>query len=153
MASEHIPETDRGHWLQYVKDQSEKLSKEGTRALAVCFDIHSLNAFYIEGVFIPFDTSPPKEEWRFGPSAINAYRLASDILVIAGEEAHQSFLEGYKTASNRPPLRPIEEKMWILYSLLIMTPYLFNLGKDDVEKLSAAHTYLTFLRSHFPVPN
>lgn len=138
-------------WLAYLYTTAESLVSDDNRTLGFCFDLHSLNTFYAGGTLIPFDTSPPKESWRFGPTAINAYRLATDIRVYVGEVAYRSFLSGYTAVSTRPPLRPDEEKMWTVYASLIMIQYLFFLGKTDPEKLPAAHAYLVFLRVFHPV--
>jgi aminoglycoside phosphotransferase family enzyme len=148
---EWVSSRELQQWLAYLRTTAAALVEDKTQTLDFCFDLHSLNAFYVEGTLIPFDTSPPKESWRFGPTAINAYRLATDIRVYAGEAAYQSFLSGYTSTSTRPPLKPDEERLWVVYASLIMIQYLFFLGKTDPDKLSASHAYLAFLRAFHPV--
>ena len=145
--SHHVHESQLNAWLSFVENGVKEMKREN-RPLAVTFDVHSINAFFADGVLLPFDTQPWKKEWFWGPEPMNAYRLATDIFAFSGEEAGRAFLRGYASGTKREVFRAVEEKTWIVYAALIMLAYLYMLGEKDAEKREGAELYRKFLQEY-----
>lgn len=147
--SETMRDIDSFVWkkgMKYLEDSADGLLASESSGLEYCFDVHMFNAFIFENHLRLFDTSPPKQGWKFGASPINVYRLASDIYALVGVDAYHSFLRGYQKSSIRQPLRPEQEIFWLVYASMIMVPYLYMLARSDKEKHSAAEIYKEFLQ-------
>lgn len=59
--------------------------------LSIAFDVHSLNAFYIDRAFYPFDVVAVNDAWHFAPALVNIYRLATDVFALVGEKNLEPF--------------------------------------------------------------
>jgi hypothetical protein len=142
-----IDSTEWKTWMQALRSLAEEVLAEDQRPPKPAFDMVSLNAFYMGRSFLPLDTHPWKEAWRFRGTHTNAYRLAADIWAFTGEKNADLFLKGYGEMTGRGALEKKDRLFWILFGALIMLPYLYKLGRTDPEKKEAAEHYATFVRT------
>lgn len=122
----------------------------GTSAerVSMCMDIHSMNAFYTHKRLYPFDTFSPKDTWRFGPGLLNIYRLATDVFALVGEKEFHSVLHGYNDFLHLAPPSKETERLLVIYSSLIMVPYLYMISESDPDKRETATEYHNFLKQY-----
>lgn len=145
---EEVSALEKETWANKLKELIIRVYTHDSSKVSICFDLHSLNAFYVDKTLYPFDTHPPKEAWRFGPSLLNLYRLATDVFALAGEKEFDAVMRGYHEYLKKN--RPSQEinHLFIIYASLIMVSYLYMLGKTDIDKQEAAIKYHDFLKSY-----
>ncbi|MEK7649081.1 MAG: hypothetical protein AAB400_04200 [Patescibacteria group bacterium] len=114
-------------------------------SLNVCIDCNSENVLYSNGELRFLDAYPPKEEWRIGTFDVDIYRMGSDIAAFAGNDAYKAYQDGVNEVA-RNHLDPELENFYLLYSALIMAPYLVMRSKNDQSFQLKAEEYTTYLR-------
>lgn len=146
---QYVPVAEREMYMRELKELMEKVYDiPNPSAIAVCFDSHSLNAFYVDGKIYPFDTYSPKAAWRFGPPLLNVYRIAADIFALGGEEAFRAFVDGYIESAGIGAVSRDMDRFLVLYASLIMVPYLYMISQSDTSKLDSAILYHNFLKKY-----
>lgn len=143
-----VSEDEKEVYMSQFKQLICRVYEADNAQLSICFDIHSLNAFYVAAMLMPFDTYPPKEEWCFGPRGLNIFRLATDIYALRGEEEFRAVMKGYCESLGREPFTEEMTSLLVLYAALIMVSYLYMLGKTDPLKHESAVKYHDFLKRY-----
>jgi aminoglycoside phosphotransferase family enzyme len=143
-----VPQNEKEVYMSQLKQLLQPVYEANTEQLSPCFDIHSLNAFYVAGMLLPFDTYSPKDSWRFGPRGLNIFRLATDIYALRGEEEFRAVLKGYCEFLGIEPFTDEMTNLLVLYASLIMLPYLYMLSATDNTKRRAATRYHDFLKRY-----
>ncbi len=72
--AENISPLEREVYANQLTELITRVYAHDATTVSICFDFHSLNAFYVRQTLYPFDTYPPKDAWRFGPALLNIYR-------------------------------------------------------------------------------
>lgn len=145
---EKVSALEKETWARELKELIVRVYTHDSTKVSVCFDFHSLNAFYIDQILYPFDTHAPKDAWRFGPPLLNLYRLATDAFALAGEKEFDAVMRGYHEYLKREMPSQEINRLFIIYASLIMVSYLYMLGKTDPDKQEAAVKYHNFLKRH-----
>ncbi|MEK7114103.1 MAG: hypothetical protein AAB850_00955 [Patescibacteria group bacterium] len=143
-----VPREERETYARQLMNLIKQVYADGQTHISVMFDVHCLNAFYINRMFYPFDVVSSKDAWRFGPFLINIYRLATDVFALVGEQEFRAVLRGYYDCLNRNFPSKETERLLVIYASLIMMPYLYMLGKTDADKHKAAIKYHDFLKRY-----
>jgi aminoglycoside phosphotransferase family enzyme len=143
-----IPQKEREEYIEELKNLTKRVYVGDTAELTISFDVHSLNAFYVDGVFYPFDTVASKDAWRFGPNLLSVFRLATDVFAFVGEKEFGEVLRGYYEYSQTTLPSEEKQRLLVIYAGLIMMPYLYMLGKTDSDKQKAAIKYHDFLKRY-----
>lgn len=145
-ADKYIPKVERDEYMKQFRELIMREFGADFSKVSICFDVHSLNIFYVNGVLYPFDTYSPKAPWRVGPSLLNLYRIATDIFALVGESKFRAFVDGYhETLFIDAPTKDTEH-FFIIYSALIMIPYFYILGQKEHSKMEIALKYHNFLK-------
>lgn len=147
-AEEYLPAQERNAYSEQLLSLIKEIYTSDTTPLSIGFDFHSFNAFYVEGVLYPFDTHPPKDAWRFCPTGLNVYRLATDVFALVGEKEFRAVIQGYFGYLNISIPNEKGERLFVMYAALIMVSYLYMLARTDSDKMSAAIKYHEFLRQY-----
>jgi len=116
--------------------------------MSECVDLHAENAAYIDGQLLPFDLFPPKPLWRKQHKDIGFYRIASDIYALQGESGFIQLQKGYEEYVERK-LDSEYIDFWILYSAVIMAPYMYMLAEHNDAKLVGAERYQKFIEDFY----
>lgn len=146
---QHMPASERETYMRELKDLIGRVyGTPVVQDISVCFDSHSLNAFYVDETLYPFDTYSPKAVWRFGPPLLNVYRIAVDIFALAGEKKFRAFIDGYRESTQTGSISNDTERFMVIYASLIMVPYLYMIGESDTTKAEAAARYHAFLKDY-----
>ena len=112
-------------------------------------DIHSHNALYSNTEFLLMDTFSPKDDWLTDYHAVPVYRIATDIWVMSGDKSlFEACIEGYEKTSGLKLTRSLD-RVFVLYALMIATPYHYMLEKTDKAMEIAAKRFSTFMREYF----
>ncbi len=143
----YIPAAEQKRYADMLCSLVTEVYGFGEEKTSICFDSHSMNAFYADGKLYPFDTYAPKKEWCFGPRFLNMYRLASDIYAFSGEGAFRSFVDSYFATLEISHSGKTLEYALVLYASLIMVPYLYMLGAENTQKMDSAKKYHSFLKT------
>lgn len=145
-SNKNIPSSEGDNYLEILKKLITDVYKDDSEKISFCIDSHSLNAFYTQGQLCPFDTFSPKDEWRYGPKLLNIYRLATDVLALVGMKESCAVIKGYcEYLKAEIPSRK-KDQLLVIYSALIMMPYLYMIGETDLDKREAAIKYHDFLK-------
>ena len=147
-AETYLSTKEREEYGKWLKELIMRVYTGETASVTICFDFHSLNAFYVNQTLYPFDTHPPKDSWRFGPPWLNIYRLAADIFALAGEKEFRAVIRGYFEQIKVPSPPDEVERLLIVYSALIMVSSLYMLARTDTGKLESALKYHDFLKRY-----
>ncbi len=142
---EKISTLEKETWTNQLKELITRVYTHDSSGVSICFDIHSLNAFYVDQTLYPFDTHPPKDTWRFGPALLSLYRLATDVLAFAGKKEFDAVISGYHEYLKREMPTQENSRLFVIYASLIMVSYLYMLGITDTDKQGAAVKYHNFL--------
>jgi len=145
---EEVSALEKETWANKLKELLVRVYTHDSSKVSICFDLHSLNAFYADQILCPFDTHPPKDAWRFGPPLLNLYRLATDVFALAGEKEFDAVMHGYHDYLHTEPISEENERLLVIYAALIMVSYLYMLGKTDADKQEAAVKYHNFLKRY-----
>lgn len=135
-----------GFLKEYVTLHKEEFNTKDL--MGMCVDIHSDNAVYTDGVFLPVDTYAPKEAWLHGYKFINIYRIATDIYGFLGKHAFEEVLKGYEDTSGEKIPRQ-HDKFLITYCELINWPYQYMLSEKEPWRLEVAKKYEAVLAEIF----
>jgi aminoglycoside phosphotransferase family enzyme len=146
--TKEVSDSEKEGYAGQLKELINRVYANDTSKVSVCFDFHSLNAFYVDKILYPFDTHPPKDAWRFGPPLLNIYRLATDVFAFAGEKEFRAVMNGYCEYLNISSPDEEVERLLVIYAALIMVSYLFMLVSTDGDKRDAALKYHDFLKRY-----
>ncbi len=135
-----------GFLKEYVALHKEEFNTKGL--MGMCVDIHSDNAVYKDGVFLPIDTYAPKEAWLHGYKFINIYRIATDIYGFLGKQGFEEVLRGYEDTSGEKIPRQ-HDKFLITYCELINWPYQYMLSEKEPWRIEVAKKYEAVLEGVF----
>ncbi|MFA6414932.1 MAG: hypothetical protein WC217_00765 [Candidatus Paceibacterota bacterium] len=144
---EYIPQKEREKYVNQLEALVGRVYTDDSR-VTVAFDVHSLNAFFVDGTFYPFDVVASKDSWRFAPALVSIYRLATDIYALVGEKEFRAVLKGYYGNLNGEVAPKETEYFLVMYASLIMVPYLYMLAQTDPDKREAAIKYHDFLKRY-----
>lgn len=144
----HLPAEERDSYAGQVKSLIERVYTGDSTPLATSFDIHSLNAFYFDGIFHPFDIYAINDSWHFAPASVNMYRLATDVFALAGEKEFRAVVRGYYDYLGTKSPEKDAEQLMVIYSAFIMVSYLYMLSQTDAEKREVAIKYHDFLKRY-----
>lgn len=144
----YLPTEEREKYGKQLEELITRVYTGDTAGVTICFDFHSMNAFYVDRVLYPFDTHPPKDSWRFGPPWLNIYRLAADVFALAGEKEFRAVTRGYFERIKVPPPRDEVERLLVVYAALIMVSSLYMLARTDTDKRESALKYHNFLKRY-----
>lgn len=145
---EKVSALEKETWANKLKELIVRVYTHDSSKVSICFDLHSLNAFYVEQMLYPFDTHPPKDAWRFGPPLLNLYRLATDVFALAGEKEFDAVMRGYHECLKKEMPSRETNRLFVIYAALIMVSYLYMLGTTDTDKHEAAVKYHDFLKRY-----
>ncbi|MES2214331.1 MAG: hypothetical protein V4465_03035 [Patescibacteria group bacterium] len=134
-------------YLSFVKDfiESHKEELDKPDQMSFCLDVHSDNAVFTNGVFLPIDTYAPKEAWLYGFKNINLYRVASDFYVFMGREAFDEVIRGFEIGSGQKLPRDWDTFM-VVYCEIIMWPYQYMLSEKEPWRIVIAEKHEKFLK-------
>ncbi len=108
-----------------LKELIVRVYTHDSSRVSICFDLHSLNAFYVDQTLYLFDTHPPKDAWRFGPPLLNLYRLATDVFALAGENEFNAVMRGYHEYLKKEMPSQETNRLFVVYTSLIMMSSLY----------------------------
>lgn len=145
---ECISSEESKKYTDQFKILTERVYAHDKTKVSISIDIHSLNAFYIDGVFYPFDIYAINDSWRFAVPQLNVYRLATDVFAFVGEREFRAVVNGYFDCLQIPPPNKQKEHLFVMYAALIMVPYLYMLARTDTSKKDVAIKYHDFLRRY-----
>lgn len=145
---EKVSALEKETWANQLKELLVRVYTHDSSKVSICFDLHSLNAFYVDQTLYPFDTHPPKDAWRFGPPLLNLYRLATDVFALAGEKEFDAVMRGYHEHLKKEMPSQETNRLFVIYASLIMVSYLYMLGTTDTDKQEAAVKYHDFLKRY-----
>lgn len=145
---EKVSALEKETWANKLKELIVRVYTHDSSKVSICFDLHSLNAFYVDQTLYPFDTHPPKDAWRFGPPLLNLYRLATDVFALAGEKEFDAVMRGYHEYLKKEMPPQETNRLFVIYASLIMVSYLYMLGTTDTDKNEAAVKYHDFLKRY-----
>jgi len=152
IAKKYISKEEADSYCNFLRtfiDAHKNNLEHATGMFGIGIDMHSENAvFTANRKLLTIDTYPPKEDWRRGYKHINIYRLATDIYALFGEEGFKSTLKGYTVATGEV-LDAEYEGFLVMYSALVMVPYLYMLGEKDELRHKGGVIYHNFLKNYF----
>ena len=108
-----------------LKELIVRVYTHDSSRVSICFDLHSLNAFYVDQTLYLFDTHPPKDAWRFGPPLLNLYRLSTDVFALAGENEFNAVMRGYHEYLKKEMPSQETNRLFVVYTSLIMMSSLY----------------------------
>lgn len=128
---------------KYLEKERDSFENYEKNKYVVTLDNHSDNIFFKNKKIFFLDIYPPKKNWIIGTPWLNMYRLAADILIIAGEKYARALIHGYKDYYGF--LDEKHEKFYFMYNAAIQAVSLYNLSNNNLIKKRDSLVYRSFI--------